>query len=166
MCFAHHLLYNLPPNKKSCMESCCRFFFNPAKDILVASNIMTIADRQNTKHLKRKPTTLDHVSEIGMLKVKLYALLCVKNQHYIPTRIMETLQSKGHFSSASYSPFMTTKNRERWVLYPEPSPFRQARIHILYPFLMRGRETVIYHIIQKIGFIAVSFQTHQQTICM
>lgn len=35
-----------------------------------------------------------------------------------------TLCLNGQESKASYSPFMTTKNREMWVPLPTPSPFR------------------------------------------
>ena len=51
------------------------------------------------------------------------------------TRMRETLLSKGHFSRGSYSPLIRTKNTDKWVPSPMPSPFRYALIHILYPFL-------------------------------
>jgi len=38
--------------------------------------------------------------------------------------IKVTLYSKGHLSIASYSPLMTTKNNDKCVFLPMPSPFK------------------------------------------
>ena len=46
-----------------------------------------------------------------------------------------TLLWNGHWRRWSKSPFISTKNTEKWVPHPLPVPFRYALIHILYPLL-------------------------------
>ena len=44
-----------------------------------------------------------------------------------------TICLKGQLNRASYSPLMMVRKKERWVPFPEPSPFRYNLKHILYP---------------------------------
>lgn len=53
-----------------------------------------------------------------------------------PTSCLLTFWLKGHLSSASYLPLMTTKNRDRCVPRPVPSPLKYNLRHILYPYLL------------------------------
>lgn len=47
-----------------------------------------------------------------------------------------TFWLKGHLSSASHVPLMTTKNSDRCVPRPVPSPLKYNLRHILYPYLL------------------------------
>ena len=53
-----------------------------------------------------------------------------------PLWLMGVWLVNGHCSKLSYLLFMTTKNRDKCVFFPMPSPKGYKRKHTLYPYLL------------------------------